>query len=99
MICTLYLRSLYRLCLQVRSLTLDTLKPEWLQKLKEFGNKNSNAIYEKNLPEDFDRGIYLYVYVHVCVCVWVGGWILYIYGIVDPVYTSDRLASVFDTQK
>ena len=46
---------------QVRSLTLDTLKPEWLEKLKEFGNKNSNGIYEKNLPEDFDRGIY-------CVC-------------------------------
>ena len=42
--------------LQVRSLTLDTLKPEWVEKLKEFGNKSSNVIYEKNLPEDFDRG-------------------------------------------
>lgn len=48
-------RSLGVYVSQVRSLTLDTLKPEWLEKLKEFGNKNSNAIYEKNLPEDFDR--------------------------------------------
>ncbi|CAI8039126.1 Arf-GAP with coiled-coil, ANK repeat and PH domain-containing protein 3, partial [Geodia barretti] len=48
-------RSLGVYVSQVRSLTLDTLKPEWLEKLKEFGNKNSNGIYEKNLPEDFDR--------------------------------------------
>lgn len=42
--------------LQVRSLTLDTLKPEWVEQLKEVGNRNSNAIYETHLPEDFDRG-------------------------------------------
>ena len=49
--------------LQVRSLTLDTLKPEWVEKLKEFGNKSSNVLYEKNLPEDFDRGTCIHVYI------------------------------------
>lgn len=46
-----------RLCFpQVRSLTLDVLKPEWVESMKENGNRKSNAVYEALLPEDFDRG-------------------------------------------
>ena len=41
---------------QVRSLTLDALKPEWIQRIREVGNKASNAVYEASLPPDFDKG-------------------------------------------
>ena len=40
---------------QVRSLTLDSLRAEWVERLKTNGNKNSNIIYEATLPQDFDR--------------------------------------------
>lgn len=48
-------RSLGVYVSQVRSLTLDSLKPEWVERLKTMGNKNSNSIYEATLPKDFDR--------------------------------------------
>ena len=50
-------RSLGVYVSQVRSLTLDTLKAEWVKKLKEEGNAHSNSIYEAHLPDDFDRGV------------------------------------------
>ena len=40
---------------QVRSLTLDSLKPSVVRRLKAVGNVKSNAVYEANLPEGFDR--------------------------------------------
>lgn len=40
---------------QVRSLTLDSLKPSVVRKLKAVGNAKSNAVYEAHLQEDFDR--------------------------------------------
>ena len=40
---------------QVRSLTLDTLKTEWIRALRETGNSRSNAQFEARLPADFDR--------------------------------------------
>ena len=48
-------RSLGVYTSQAKSLTLDSLKPEWVSRLKEIGNMKSNAVYEKNLPEDFER--------------------------------------------
>eukprot|EP00731_Ephydatia_muelleri_P024914 Em0016g1185a len=41
---------------QVRSLTLDALKPEWVQRIRDVGNKASNQVYEALLPSDFDKG-------------------------------------------
>ena len=40
---------------QVRSLTLDSLKPSVLRRIKSIGNIKSNAVYEALLPKDFDR--------------------------------------------
>ena len=40
---------------QVRSLTLDSLKPSILRHLKAVGNVKSNSVYEALLPPDFDR--------------------------------------------
>jgi len=40
---------------QVRSLTLDSLKPSVVRHIKAMGNIKSNAIYEALLPKDFDR--------------------------------------------
>ena len=40
---------------KVRSLTLDTMKPEWEEKLKAIGNKKSNSVYEALLPSGFSR--------------------------------------------
>ena len=48
-------RSLGVYISQVRSLTLDTLKSEWVARMKEVGNAKSNEEYEEFLPEDFDR--------------------------------------------
>lgn len=48
-------RSLGVYISQSRSLTLDTLKPESVSRLKEIGNVKSNTVYEKNLPQDFER--------------------------------------------
>ena len=48
-------RSLGVYISQVRSLTLDTLKSEWVVRMKEVGNTKANAIYEELLPKDFDR--------------------------------------------
>ena len=42
---------------QVRSLTLDSLKPSVVRRLKAVGNVKSNAVYEANLSEDFDRAL------------------------------------------
>ncbi|KAL5484703.1 hypothetical protein EMCRGX_G021243 [Ephydatia muelleri] len=42
--------------LGVRSLTLDALKPEWVQRIRDVGNKASNQVYEALLPSDFDKG-------------------------------------------
>ena len=39
----------------MRSLTLDTLKSEWVTHMKSIGNTKSNQVYEELLPEDFDR--------------------------------------------
>ena len=39
----------------MRSLTLDTLKSEWVVRLKAVGNSRSNKVYEELLPEGFDR--------------------------------------------
>ena len=39
----------------MRSLTLDTLKNEWVTRMKAVGNTKSNKVYEELLPEDFDR--------------------------------------------
>ena len=41
---------------QVRSLTLDKMKPEWEDKLKEIGNTKSNLLYEEELPQGFSKG-------------------------------------------
>ena len=41
--------------LQVRSLTLDKMKPEWEERLRAVGNTVSNNAYEELLPADFDR--------------------------------------------
>lgn len=48
-------RSLGVYISQVRSLTLDTLKSEWVTRLKTVGNTRSNEVYEETLPKDFDR--------------------------------------------
>ena len=40
---------------QVRSLTLDSLKPSVIRHIKSIGNIKSNAVYEAQLPKDFDR--------------------------------------------
>jgi stromal membrane-associated protein len=48
-------RSLGVYISQVRSLTLDTLKSEWVVRMKEVGNTKANTVYEELLPEDFDR--------------------------------------------
>ena len=48
-------RSLGVYISQVRSLTLDSLKPSVVRRLKTLGNTKSNAVYEETLPEDFDR--------------------------------------------
>lgn len=48
-------RSLGVYISQVRSLTLDTLKSEWVVRLKAVGNSRSNKVYEELLPEGFDR--------------------------------------------
>jgi hypothetical protein len=40
---------------QVRSLTLDTMKPEWEKTLQEIGNSKSNATYEAFIPSNFNR--------------------------------------------
>ena len=40
---------------QVRSLTLDTLKSDWVIRLKAVGNTKSNEVYEELLPKDFDK--------------------------------------------
>ncbi|XP_064395493.1 arf-GAP with coiled-coil, ANK repeat and PH domain-containing protein 2-like [Halichondria panicea] len=50
-------RSLGVYVSQARSLTLDTLKAEWVRRLKEIGNTRSNSVYEGQLPEDFDRAL------------------------------------------
>ena len=41
---------------QVRSLTLDKMKPEWEDKLNEIGNTKSNLLYEEELPQGFSKG-------------------------------------------
>ena len=48
-------RSLGVYVSQVRSLTLDSIKPSVVRKLKAIGNTKSNTVYEALLPEDFDR--------------------------------------------
>ena len=48
-------RSLGVYISQVRSLTLDTLKGDWVTRLKAVGNTRSNEVYEELLPKDFDR--------------------------------------------
>ena len=48
-------RSLGVYISQVRSLTLDSLKPSVVRHIKSVGNIKSNAIYEAQLPKDFDR--------------------------------------------
>ena len=40
---------------QVRSLTLDEMRPEWTATLTEVGNKRSNEIFELFLPPGFNR--------------------------------------------
>ena len=40
---------------QVRSLTLDSIKPSVVRRLKSLGNVKVNAVYEALLPKDFDR--------------------------------------------
>ncbi|XP_062514932.1 arf-GAP with coiled-coil, ANK repeat and PH domain-containing protein 2-like isoform X2 [Corticium candelabrum] len=40
---------------QVKSLTLDTLKPEWIDKLKRVGNRTANELFEYELPSDFSK--------------------------------------------
>ena len=59
------------ICLhKVRSLTLDTMKPEWENTLHAIGNRKSNAIYEELLPQGYNRSyikikiynIYIYLY-------------------------------------
>lgn len=48
-------RSLGVYISQVRSLTLDSLKPSVVKHIKAIGNTKSNAVYEALLPKDFDR--------------------------------------------
>lgn len=48
-------RSLGVYVSQARSLTLDTLKTEWVERLKAVGNSRANAVYEALLPDDFDK--------------------------------------------
>ena len=50
-------RSLGVYVSQARSLTLDTLKSEWVQRLKLVGNTHSNDVYEALLPVDFDPSL------------------------------------------
>jgi CRISPR/Cas system CSM-associated protein Csm2 small subunit len=40
---------------QVRSLTLDSIKPSVVRRLKTLGNSKVNAVYEASLPKDFDK--------------------------------------------
>lgn len=60
----------------MRSLTLDKMKSEWEEKLKEVGNVNSNKIYEEILPVGFSRGTYCTCTTHESVVsiVWVNSY-------------------------
>lgn len=40
---------------QVRSLTLDMLRDEWIKALCDTGNARSNRLFEAHLPDNFDR--------------------------------------------
>ena len=40
---------------QVRSLTLDSLKPGSIRLLRSIGNTKANTVYEALLPKDFDK--------------------------------------------
>ena len=40
---------------QVRSLTLDSLKPASIRHLRSVGNTKANTVYEAVLPKDFDK--------------------------------------------
>ena len=48
-------RSLGVYVSQVRSLTLDAVKPAWARHLRTVGNTKANALYEALLPADFDK--------------------------------------------
>jgi len=48
-------RSLGVYVSQVRSLTLDSLKPTSIRHLRSVGNTKANAVYEAVLPKDFDK--------------------------------------------
>ncbi len=48
-------RSLGVYISQVRSLTLDSLKPSVVRHIKAIGNTKANAIYEALLPKDFNK--------------------------------------------
>lgn len=48
-------RSLGVYVSQVRSLTLDSLKPSSVRNLRSIGNIKANAVYEALLPADFDK--------------------------------------------
>eukprot|EP01066_Platyproteum_vivax_P002845 Platyproteum_vivax@DN13576_c0_g1_i1.p1 len=40
---------------QVKSLTLDTWKPQWLEMMKRIGNRIGNNFYEHKLPVNYIR--------------------------------------------
>lgn len=48
-------RSLGVYVSQVRSLTLDSVKPTSIRRLRSVGNTKANALYEAHLPQDFDK--------------------------------------------
>jgi stromal membrane-associated protein len=39
---------------QVRSVDLDTWKPEWVAVMKEWGNEKANSVWEAKMPEGYD---------------------------------------------
>ena len=47
-------RSLGTHVTQVRSVDLDTWKPEWLEVMKTWGNTKANAVWEAKMPRDFE---------------------------------------------
>jgi hypothetical protein len=42
----------------VKSLTLDTWQPKWIDCVSKVGNKNGNAYYEHRLPANFRRPVH-----------------------------------------
>jgi len=47
-------RSLGTHVSQVRSVDLDTWKPEWVAVMKEWGNERANTVWEAKMPDGYD---------------------------------------------